>query len=164
MSHYPSSAELARFRRSITLPPSTNHSPLAPHRGAWPRERTDGIGYRQTTEQTWAYRTWSDNPTIARREASAARSRAYAALDPQHYWLPDADSPTAAWDERRYGVPTLYRDCECCGNPAGQCDCYGIPLSAGTGSIVHGPEGHECYLCGKVMRHAAECDWNIERV
>ena len=50
---------------------------MPPVSGAWESERREGIGYRQTEGQTWAYRTWSDNPTIARREAAAMRSRAY---------------------------------------------------------------------------------------
>jgi hypothetical protein len=78
--HAPSSAELAALRSDL-LPLSLRVSgapitdPLAG--GAWWFERNEGIGYRQTAAQTWAYETWSDNPTIARREAAAMRSRAY---------------------------------------------------------------------------------------
>ena len=80
----PNADELAAFRRAIRPDLDDIHPEASPdmaaHHGiaaAWESERREGIGYRQTEGQTWAYRTWSDNPTIARREASAIRSRAY---------------------------------------------------------------------------------------
>lgn len=137
MSHYPSTAELAAFRRSIhnanpdvdwrigpDAPCFVNDPPAA----AWPDERRDGIGYLETAPDAMcivipdgAVHTGA----IARRRAGVLRSRAYRAMDPGNHWLPRAERPTAAHDELTYGIPTLYRDCECCGNPAGSCDCYG---------------------------------------
>ena len=32
----------------------------------------------------------------------------------------------------------------------------------GTGSMVHGPEGHRCYHCDRSERHAQDCPWNID--
>ena len=33
----------------------------------------------------------------------------------------------------------------------------------GTGSMVHGPEGHTCYHCGRPARHGDACPWNLDR-
>lgn len=114
LPHHPTSAEMAAFRATfrawVPEPPrdgprrwtlaraedGTYHllrhtdALAAPVAGAWGHELRDGIGYRQTTGQTWAHETWSDNPTIARREASALRSRAYSTSPvlstPPCYW------------------------------------------------------------------------------
>lgn len=98
--HAPSSAELAALRSEL-LPLSLRRTgspvpdPLAG--GAWAAERAEGIGYRQTA----ATGTWSDNPTIARREATAMRSRAfgYHAVPPGAMAVELAHgTPTAAWE------------------------------------------------------------------
>lgn len=73
VSTYPTSATLAAFRRSIHNRTS-NHGLYEPcitddtYPSVWPGERSDGIGYRSTY-----YGMAAD---IARREASAMRSRA----------------------------------------------------------------------------------------
>ena len=65
--HYPSSAELAAFRRSLywmASGPSDNanaagwHGPMIhPAAGAWQGERRDGIGYGDHDPNTWGIRT-----------------------------------------------------------------------------------------------------------
>lgn len=68
---YPSSADLAAFRRDLM--PSWFDNPY-PHRpDAWPDELRDGIG-SQTGNAYGMQQAWR-----ARREASAMRSRAYLA-------------------------------------------------------------------------------------
>lgn len=124
MSHYPSSAELAAFRRSIgssnglrarymSHPDGTVAHPTT---GAWASERQHGIGYRM------ADKYWSG---VARREASAMRSRAYWAAGSPNGWglfassaervsgIPYWDSPIVAsdtWseDEPRHPLPIVY--------------------------------------------------------
>lgn len=81
MSHHPTTAELAAFRRSIYCD-HLSHYPGAcrtldgmhPDSGAYPSELRDGIG-RITPGA--AHQTLSG----VRREASALRSRAYARMD-----------------------------------------------------------------------------------
>ena len=97
MSHHPSSAELAAFRRSIAgiVAPSIyttgavcDDHPGGPESGygcarAWPHERERGIGYREIGGiriSQYARASYRD-AGIARREASAMRSRAYARMD-----------------------------------------------------------------------------------
>lgn len=65
MSHYPISAELAAFRRSLF------HGDLSKLR--WVDEREQGIGYRIPLQDAE-----SGVLSMARREASAMRFRAYA--------------------------------------------------------------------------------------
>jgi hypothetical protein len=78
-SHYPSTAELAAFRRAIlSQHPGTAEHParfvtLANGR-AWPHERQHGIGW---TQADYAMDEPIVNPSHARREASAMRSRAF---------------------------------------------------------------------------------------
>ena len=73
MSAYPTSAQLAAFRRAIHCV-SDELMPMHPdHGGAWPHEIRDGIGY-----PGWALDAHLS--ADARREASAMRSRAF--LDP----------------------------------------------------------------------------------
>jgi len=111
MTRIPSSADLAALRRSLywmASGPSDNanaagwHGPMIhPDAGAWPGELRDGIGYRTD----WADGYASDTAalfyrhSIARREASALRSRAYAAEAPFRIlagdpgWLDPMDFP-----------------------------------------------------------------------
>ena len=85
MSTYPSSATLAAFRERYS-PDSrgigdATIGDLSPESGAWPDERQHGIGYRDPDIRTdpWiAGVTLTNNRgRIARRGASAMRSRAY---------------------------------------------------------------------------------------
>lgn len=78
--HYPTSADLAAFRRDIRPDVDDTHPDASPAMaayhglaGAWSSERREGIGYRFASDPTW-------NAT-ARREASALRSRAFARVD-----------------------------------------------------------------------------------
>jgi hypothetical protein len=83
MTHHPSSAELAAFRRSIApldapwkhpdRPLHTHADGTEHHPGAWPDELRHGIGYRPAHHWQYTATTAHD-----RREASAMRSRAYA--------------------------------------------------------------------------------------
>lgn len=101
MSHHPSSAELAAFRRSIAYnrdgqahatalafgyvpraigvkAPGQWHAPTLPHDGTRPEELQRGIGYGDgRTGRGYIASGYVD----ARREASALRSRAYARMD-----------------------------------------------------------------------------------
>jgi hypothetical protein len=91
MSHYPTSADLAAFRRSIAGHPDAlvdMHPDRYPgFTGAWSDERQHGIGYRISQDDpdlTWCRDeccVWADGDSyvIPRREASAMRSRAYVA-------------------------------------------------------------------------------------
>lgn len=97
MSAYPSTADLAAFRRTYKLaddpgapgyysrdiiePGEPSGSGFHPVAGAWPHEREHGIGYRYSRDD--ADLAWDapepDGGLIQhRREASAMRSRAYA--------------------------------------------------------------------------------------
>lgn len=86
MSHHPSSAELAAFRRTF-IPPHMVDSMHPSDGGAikgWPNELRDGIGYRESdpvamciVRADGARHTGS----VARERASALRSRAYARMD-----------------------------------------------------------------------------------
>ncbi len=87
MSSYPTSAELAAFRRSIpgsrqrhSHSAASNWHPVtidgAPA-GAWPDERKIGLGYIVTHEES-AYRDAHD-ASRARRGAAAIRHAAYEA-------------------------------------------------------------------------------------
>lgn len=110
MSHHPSSAELAAFRRSIA------HDPRYLDTIRWQDERGHGIGYRIPLQDGDA-----GVLSIARREASASRSRAYARgigslADVQTFapsWPPylDADPTWSAWtdDEPRSPLPIRYQ-------------------------------------------------------
>ena len=84
MSHYPSTAELAAFRRAV---PRLAPFPSAPvHRngndGAYSWQRTGGIGYLETAPDAMCI-VIPDGAVhtgvIARRRAGVLRSRAYAA-------------------------------------------------------------------------------------
>lgn len=90
MSHHPTSAELAAFRRSIA--PSTMDIDTL----RWQDERRHGIGFRIPLND-------ADILTHARREASAMRSRAYArSVEPVQVYAMRG-GPTV--EERWYGVP-----------------------------------------------------------
>jgi hypothetical protein len=89
MSRYPSSADLAAFRRSIPFDPDmrTPHPfpswpELHPNGigAAWDSERQHGIGYRSDPydRTTFSHRIPAIVSSVARREASLMRSRAYA--------------------------------------------------------------------------------------
>ena len=83
-SRYPSSADLAAFRATFPLAPYIVH-PTAlppysdprgrPASGAWSDERANGIGHRATGRECSAVRC---SASVARREAAAMRSRAFA--------------------------------------------------------------------------------------
>ena len=81
-SHYPSSADLATFRRRIL--PTTGLlvllAPFVPPKsgGAWPDEREHGIGHQYATDGCLP--DWTCQGTIARREASCMRSAAFVRL------------------------------------------------------------------------------------
>lgn len=135
MSHHPSSAELAAFRRSIAYnrdgqahatalafgyvpraigvkAPGQWHAPTLSHDGTRPEELQDGIGYRMRHEMIVR------RLSTIRREASALRSRAYARLSVTS-WDPTADAdrsypygiPTDRWDddEPRHPLPVRYQ-------------------------------------------------------
>lgn len=90
MSHYPNTQELYELRRSLywmASGPSDNanaagwHGPMIhPDAGAWAGERRDGIGYRDRIAPSRDYDEWKRvdvTASLARREASAMRSRAW---------------------------------------------------------------------------------------
>lgn len=85
MSRYPSSAELAAFRRSI--PCTHDHTtgwegcPFSTLDRAHDSERRDGIGHRDDDWLGGSAAPVGFRYTFARREASALRSRAYARMD-----------------------------------------------------------------------------------
>lgn len=94
MGTYPGTGELAAFRRSIA-----GHADrpidMHPQRGAWRHELGRGIGYREMggiRVSEYASATYRD-AGIARREASAMRSRAYAR---------GIGTPRLVADEQRY--------------------------------------------------------------
>ena len=96
MSHHPSSAELAAFRR--TIPPMSNeHDPFhAPtDGGAWNDERENGIGHVPYTDHAWEWDHGSYGASLMRRETSAMRSRAFIAHTSDH----------AFPSERLFGCP-----------------------------------------------------------
>lgn len=113
MSHHPSSAELAVFRRSMASPYNSVHGirysygplmtdttlPAGNYRGAWSHEKRDGIGARGYLAGASA--------SFDRREASALRSRAYAAKGMASQWLvPVHPRSGGAWyAERVDGAP-----------------------------------------------------------
>lgn len=122
MSHYPTSAELATFRRSIEL--AANRSPRLPDGGlrlaifgphhdsenpggaAYTYELRDGIGYRieRLPSPAWHQDPLASRATLARREAAAMRSRAFARSafgDSLRNGLHPCASPT----ERALGCP-----------------------------------------------------------
>lgn len=106
MSAYPSTATLAAFRASL-LPLSLRATggpvtdPAAG--GAWSHERAEGIGMRPlgyALRHSWGRTAASmgEHHHLARREASAMRSRAfgiswYGAMEPEKAH----GTPTAAW-------------------------------------------------------------------
>lgn len=122
MSTYPTSAELADMRRSIPTPRPWDDDVDHPWEGpTFTYERSLGIGYR-TTEATCGCaecRTDSGLDSLARREASALRSRAYARMlreqdgTYRRPWLPISYIPPVlpmAWpEELGYGAPYTYR-------------------------------------------------------
>lgn len=95
MSHYPSTQELAAFRRSIA------HDPRYLDTIRWQDERGHGIGYRIPLQDHD-----SGILSTARREASALRSRA-AALTMTRSAL---TSPYAINWERERGIPACIGD------------------------------------------------------
>ena len=85
-SHYPSSADLAAFRRSIELDTTgesfgeTGEPARAYQGGAWPHEIEHGIG---NAGDAFAFDPWLHS--LARTEASRMRSAAFARqTDPHH--------------------------------------------------------------------------------
>lgn len=76
-AHYPTTAELAAFRRSVAGGSWADNVILASDaiRGAYRDERNHGIG--RSTDDGWSSARIA---AIARREASAMRSRAYARM------------------------------------------------------------------------------------
>lgn len=119
MSHYPSSAELAAFRRSIASPYSGphgirySHGPLGltdmresgNYRGAWSHELQHGIGYRISDDLAMTDDDIEGEYAQARREASAMRSRAYARM------LMDSWDPSGPVDwSYPYGIRPVTRD------------------------------------------------------
>lgn len=116
MSHYPSSQELAAFRRRIA-PRTMDLDKLR-----WQDERGHGIGYRIPLQDHD-----SGILSTARREASALRSRAYWNADCPNGWglfasyaervggIPYWDDPivsTDTWtedDEPRHPLPIRYQ-------------------------------------------------------
>ena len=109
MSHYPSSAELAAFRRAAYR--GTPHGAIW---GALPSERKLGIG---NGPEIWngAEDRW---PSNVRREASALRSRAYhrMARDCDARWMlpaldllnPDGSYFGPWFEEAHFGVPYTF--------------------------------------------------------
>lgn len=118
MSHHPSSAELAAFRRSIAYnrdgqahatalafgyvpraigvkAPGQWHAPTLPHDGTRPEELQRGIGYGDGRRGYIA-----SGYVDARREASALRSRAYWNADCPNGW-----GLFASYAERVGGIP-----------------------------------------------------------
>ena len=80
-SHYPTSAELAAFRRSIATP-SMAADPFwvccpSPESGAWSHERERGIGYR---DRGSVFDDIYYPAVTARREASRMRTAAFARM------------------------------------------------------------------------------------
>lgn len=98
--HHPSSADLAAFRRSII--PRDDTSTLwrweLDHPTAHDWEREQGIGYRASVMGDGG-REWTGHWSDVRTEASALRSRAYAAEAPFRIlagdpgWLDPMDFP-----------------------------------------------------------------------
>lgn len=94
-SHYPTTAELAAFRRSIVDASKHPHwnEPVAPFGrtpGAWPHEREQGIGYtfgQQSRLRRGRPFEWPSAEAFARREANRMRRNAY-------YWL-SGETPLA---------------------------------------------------------------------
>ncbi len=84
-AHYPTTAELAAFRERISWHSRAPHEiaarvgMIAPvDGGAWPDERQHGIGWRLAAAP-YADTIWPHRALLARQDASALRSRAYAA-------------------------------------------------------------------------------------
>lgn len=111
MSHYPSTKELAAFRRSIALGLGLGARYMShptgavahPPDGAWPHERRHGIGYRESDPEAMCI-VRADGArhtgSVSRERASAMRSRAYARMDMGLH-----DHPGANDVERLCGVP-----------------------------------------------------------
>ena len=133
MSRYPSSADLAAFRRAIhgttldtmdtsrcTIGPSCEYGD--PHARAWDCELRNGIGYRiaPLPSPGWREDPHASRHASARREASAMRSRAYARMVTEQDgsdarpWLPITFIPPIipmSWPEERHnGAPYTWRD------------------------------------------------------
>lgn len=114
MSHYPSTQELAAFRRSIepdrppcgpnnqwTGPGSRDDGSHYPWPGgAKDHELRDGIGYRISDDLAMTDDDIEGEYAQARREASALRSRAYWAADCPNGW-----GLFASYAERVGGIP-----------------------------------------------------------
>lgn len=117
MSHHPTTAELAAFRRDEaritfgTLDPNEYDPSTLAYRvldsvtrslypGAWPDERRDGIGLGP---EPWdgAEDRWGSN---VRREASALRSRAWARMVERYGMY---TRPEAYPSERENGTPNV---------------------------------------------------------
>lgn len=134
MSHYPGSAELAAFRRSLyrhdpmhTVTPFHEPADFAQgasieHPHAWSVELAHGIGYRHSHDPRRTDIAWGALQTDSYRgrvEASALRSRAYARMLQEQDgtyarpWVPVAFVPPVlpmAWPEEvAYGAPYTYR-------------------------------------------------------
>lgn len=130
MSHYPSTQELAAFRRSI--PCTHDHTtgwegcPFSTLDRAHDSERRDGIGHRDDDWLGGSAAPVGFRYTFARRKASALRSRAYWNADCPNGWglfasyaervggIPYWDDPivsTDTWseDEPRHPLPIRYQ-------------------------------------------------------
>ena len=107
MSRYPSTADLAAFRRSIA--PNDGPSPFVGPSigGAFPDERRDGIGLH---DDSWHPALPFSASTIVRREASAMRSRAFDRIFGDDVTWPEVTT----FAPEPYGEDTL--SCDVCGH------------------------------------------------
>lgn len=98
MTRYPSSADLAAFRRSYPVSNRWIRSLTVPtDGGAWQDELRHGIGYRITDARYPS--EWESLPED-RRGASALRSRAYARACAAASPSPCADCGAIGWHTR----------------------------------------------------------------
>ena len=102
MNHYPSSAELAAFRRAIPKRhPAYERAPGSPFRTrsggrAWPWERRWGVGFQAATPPPgWHADPWASRAGEARRGAAAMRARAFHDLIFGPGWTSDMIHPQA---------------------------------------------------------------------
>lgn len=97
-SHHPTSAELDDFRRLLHTH-SDELQPMHPgHGGATESERERGIGYRESEPHAMGW-----HHSVVRGNASAMRSRAYAAM----VGVPTHDRTITDY-ERYHGIPYFY--------------------------------------------------------
>jgi hypothetical protein len=122
VSHHPSTAELAAFRRDLNraavsdiaghdiadIAWSEQHPA---HGGAWGWEVQNGVGVR--VGQHDPGNGWT--ATVARREASSLRSRAWA----RNEWAVHPESGGAWWDETEAGLPVHSKCPDGCTLPEG---------------------------------------------